>query len=219
MSGGVSILLWRSNIWLGKRMKKPIIAVFDFDETLITRDTFIDFLRFSTSAARFNYLMALSLPTLILYILKVIPRHQAKQNVLTRFFKGVRDENFQSICKKYATRLDEISNPEGLKCIKRYQKNGSRVVICSASIEDWIEPWAKKYGVNDVLATKLQKKNGYLTGRLDGANCFGPEKVKRFLAENPKRESYELHSYGDGKSDAQIFQVSDKVYKKVFNES
>lgn len=197
-------------------MKKPVIAVFDFDETLIIKDTLIDFLRFSNPPMRFYWLMFLSSPVLIAYLLKITPNYQAKQKVLKLFWGGIKCDEFDKKCQAYSARLDSISNPEGIKCVKAHKKSGNKVVICSASAEDWIMPWAKSYGIDDVIATRLQKIDGRITGKISGANCFGAEKVNRFLAEFPDRKSYILYAYGDGKSDAQIFEIADKVYKKTF---
>ena len=195
---------------------KPIIAVFDFDDTLITRDSLVDFLRYTTSKRVFFVKLLRVLPTLVRFAAGRLDRSKAKERLLGIFFAGKSDETFGEFCKAYAARLDSIANQDGLARIAWHQDRGDRVLIISASVEDWIRPWAERHGVHTVLATRLGREHGKLTGRLDGRNCYGQEKVNRLLQEYPDRDSYELYAYGDGKSDAYIFKEADHVFQKRF---
>ncbi len=196
--------------------KKLVVAVFDFDDTLITRDTLLDFLRYVTPTPSFLLRMLRALPMLVRFAAGRIDRSQAKERLLGLFLAGMREERFRELCASYATRLDALANPEGLARLVWHQERGDQVLIISASIEDWILPWAKQHGVSTVLATRLQREHDTLTGRLEGRNCFGQEKVRRLLQEYPDRDTYELYAYGDGKSDADIFKEADHVFQNHF---
>jgi phosphatidylglycerophosphatase C len=196
--------------------KNLTIAVFDFDDTLITRDSLTDFLRYATSKPLFLMRLFRASPTLVRFAAHRLDRAKAKERLLGLFFAGMSNEAFAKLCNAYAARLDSIASEDGLARVAWHQKRGDRVLIISASVEDWIRPWAERHGIHTVLATRLQRERGKLSGRLEGKNCYGQEKVARLLQEYPDRDTYELYAYGDGKSDAYIFKAADHVFEKRF---
>ena len=197
--------------------QKPIIAVFDFDETLIVKDTLFDFLLHSFSKLVFIVNCIRIIPTIVAFKLGKITNNEAKPRLLKLFLKNMPEATFQQLCQKYAARLASIENAEALERVKWHEARGDKTIIISASIEDWIKPWATANGFTEVLATQLERVDGKLTGNLCGANCHGPEKTKRLLAAYPDREAYELYAYGDGKSDREIFQAADMIFEKRFS--
>lgn len=196
--------------------KKPVVAVFDFDDTLISGDSFADFLQYTTPKLLFFVKLLKVSPTLARFAAGQLDRAKAKERVLGMFFTGMDEKVFRDFCQAYARRLDSLARKEGLARVAWHQKRGDRVLIISASIEDWIRPWAEQHGITTVLATRLDRERGKLTGRLKGKNCYGQEKVSRLLEEYPDRNSYELYAYGDGKSDEYIFKEADNVFEKRF---
>lgn len=196
---------------------KPIIAAFDFDETLILKDSLPDFLRHSFPTRTFYFNCVRALPMLIRFKLHKITNDSAKEQLLKIFLGGMSLERFSDLCSSYRERLDELVNPEALTRVAWHQKRGDHVVIVSASPESWILPWAAAHGIESVISTKLAAdKQGRLTGKLSTPNCHGPEKVTRFLAEYPERNGYELYMYGDGKSDQDMFRLADKAFENRF---
>ena len=92
-----------------------------------------------------------------------------------------------------------------------------RVVILSASIENWIRYWAEEVGADMVLATKIEtNKNGLLTGKFLSKNCYGQEKVNRLLEMFPNRNDYKIIAYGDSRGDKELIEISDKGYYNKF---
>jgi phosphatidylglycerophosphatase C len=59
-------------------------------------------------------------------------------------------------------------------------RQGHRVVIVSASPETYVSAAAAELAVHGVVATRLEvDADGKLTGRFEGANCRGGEKLLR----------------------------------------
>jgi len=196
---------------------KKTIAVFDFDETLVYKDSLIDFASHSVPGLIFFYKSLLFVPTFLRFKAKKIDNQTTKEAFLTLFFQGTTEDAFNTLCGRYADRLNAITNTAALKKVRWHQQKGHKVIIVSASASSWITPWAKQHNFNDVIATQLEFRHNKLTGKLVGKNCHGPEKAKRFLEAYPKRDGYELIVYGDGKSDREIFKLADKYYEKRFN--
>jgi HAD superfamily phosphoserine phosphatase-like hydrolase len=61
-----------------------------------------------------------------------------------------------------------------------HRAQGHRIVIVSASLEYYVGPVGDELGVDAVVATRLEVgADGRLTGRYDGRNCRGAQKVAR----------------------------------------
>lgn len=195
---------------------KPVLAVFDFDDTLITTDSLIDFFRTSFPLPVFMWKFLLLAPTVARFKAGLIPNYAAKERLLRLFLKGMPVARFSALCEAYIPRLDSLINPEAMDRVTWHRQQGHETIIISASIEDWIKPWAAKHEFGEVLASKAGRKDGVLTGSLDGPNCYGPEKVNRLLAAYPERGTYTLYMYGDGKSDQDILRIADHAFEATF---
>lgn len=74
------------------------IYAFDFDGTLTTKDTLIEFIRFSKGRVRLFLGFLLFSPLLILMKLHLYPNWKAKQRVFSWFFKGMSLDSFNRLC-------------------------------------------------------------------------------------------------------------------------
>ena len=117
------------------------LALFDFDGTITTDDSLIKFIRFVVGDAKFILGMTVLSPMLITYKLKLIPNYKAKQMMLSYFFKGMSEEQFQTIAQEYSLKhIDTILRPKAMERIAWHKKQGHKIVIVSASIECWLKP-------------------------------------------------------------------------------
>ena len=158
---------------------KMKIAFFDFDGTITKDDSFLKFIRFVVGDFRFIVGFVFLLPILILYKLKIIPNHKAKEIVLRYFFKGCKEEEFKKVANEYSlVHIDKILRPKAIEKINWHKNQGHKVVVVSASIECWLRPWCEKNNL-ELIATKLEIKDDIVTGKLLSKNCYGVEKVNR----------------------------------------
>ena len=193
-------------------MHKRRIVVFDFDGTITKKDTFLEFIKFSKGYIHFTLGFLCYAPLLILFKLKLYPNWKAKQKLFSFYFKNETIEQFNRWGATFAEKVDMMLNPKIMEEIKKYHSgDDTSVLIISASVENWIKPWASRHGIDLVLATKIETdKNNKLTGKFSTKNCYGQEKVNRLLELYPDRESYELISYGDSQGDEALLRFSDK---------
>ncbi|WP_111308045.1 HAD family hydrolase [Confluentibacter sediminis] len=198
-------------------MKKETIAVFDFDGTITTKDTLLLFIKFSKGKLSFFFGFLLFSPLIVAMKLKLYQNWKVKQLLFSFFYKGISVEKFDNWGHTFSSEIDGIIRPKALEAIKLHKKNGHRVIIISASIENWIKPWAEKAGADMVLATKIEKNTtNILTGKFVSKNCFGQEKVNRLLEIFPNRKEYRLIAYGDSRGDKELIEISDKGYYNKF---
>jgi phosphatidylglycerophosphatase C len=198
---------------------KKEIAFFDFDGTITTKDTLLEFIKFSKGHFRFYLGFLLHLPYLIAYKLKIISNQGAKEKMLSFFFSNTPLEHFTATCNAFSKNiLPRLIRPKALEEIKRLQQKNVLVVIVSASPENWIENWASRYQVQ-LLASRLETRNQKITGKLMGKNCHGSEKVSRITEVYDLSQYHIVAAYGDSPGDKPMLQLATHAYYKPFNNN
>ena len=100
---------------------------------------------------------------------------------------------FAYLGQSFSERADGILRQSTIRLVNKHMKEGAAVYVVSASIEEWVRPMCSKFGVADVLGTRIDVDDqGLLTGRFLTANCYGQEKVRRLLEIEPQRNEYYL---------------------------
>lgn len=216
-------------------MKK--IFVFDFDGTLTHADTLLAFIRFACGPVRMLLGFALYAPLLVLMKLKLYPNYKAKQKVFAHFFRGMTLARFDALCTAFAQQGEHLLRPAARNFINTVRSEAYAMAIVSASIDNWVRPFAEMYLQSDnsqdksqgnvqgnkpslpiiVLGTKVEvDAAGRLTGRFATPNCYGPEKVRRIEAVWPHREQYDVSAFGDSRGDKEMLAYADQGYFKPF---
>ena len=192
-------------------MKK--IYAFDFDGTLTIKDSLLAFIRFAKGDLSFVLGFLRYAHLLVLMKLGLYPNYKAKQKVFAHFFKGMTVGDFDALCQRFANDYRELLRPEGVNAIVQAQNEGSEVLIVSASIDNWVQPFFPSV---KVVGTQIEVLEGRLTGRFLTKNCYGQEKVERILALYPQREKYELITFGDSRGDKELLAFADEAHYKPF---
>lgn len=196
------------------------VYVFDFDGTLTTRDTLIEFIRFAKGDVSFVLGFLLFSPILVLMKLGWYPNWKAKQKVFSYFFKGMSILEFEEKCKHFAECRADLIRLKGLKAVDKAVDENAKVVIVSASIENWVRAFFRQFGLDMVIisGTKIEVKNAVVTGQFIGNNCYGPEKVRRIQELFPDRKQYKLIAFGDSKGDRELLAYADESHYKPFRK-
>lgn len=197
-------------------MKKRLV-LFDFDGTITTKDTFIEFIKFYHGTAKFALGFVLLSPVLVAYKLKLLANWKAKEKVLTWFFKDEPVDVFNSKCEEFTKReLPKLIRPKALKAIHEMQQD-YEIVVVSASAENWVAPWCKANNLN-IIGTTLEVVDQKLTGKIKGKNCFGIEKVNRIKEKYDLVSYTEVLAYGDSSGDKEMFELAHKHFFKPFRD-
>ncbi|MFT3948632.1 MAG: HAD family hydrolase [Agriterribacter sp.] len=195
---------------------KKAIAFFDFDGTITTKDTLLEIAKFSKGSAGFySGILQLS-PWLVAMKLKLIPNHVVKEKFLSHFFKNTSADLFQKKCDTFSEKvIPQLIRPGALKEFDRLKQNNIPVVIVSASPENWLINWCSTNGFH-CIATTLEIKNGAITGKIKGNNCYGEEKVRRIKEQFNLKEYDEIFCFGDTKGDKPMLTLATSAYYKPF---
>ena len=198
-------------------MNEKRLAIFDFDGTITYKDTFLEFMKFYKGKTSFYTGFALLSPIMGLFLFKIIPNYKAKEAALSHFFKGENIHEFNKKCELFGSQIvPGLIIPKALEAILNHQKAGDRVVVISASAENWLSPWCKKYNL-ELIATKLEIKDNKITGKLSGLNCYGEEKECRLKAYLDVAEYNEIYVYGDSPGDKYILKLATHPHYRYFN--
>jgi phosphatidylglycerophosphatase C len=94
-----------------------------------------------------------------------------------------------------------------------HRAQGHRLVIVSASLDCYLDAVGQVLGVDAVVATRLAVgPDGRLTGRYEGRNCRGPEKLHRlqqWIEESTGAGDALVWAYGNSDGDRQLLRGAD----------
>jgi len=94
---------------------------------------------------------------------------------------------------------------------------GHDMLILSASMENWLMPFARYLEIDRVEGTQLEvSPDGRLTGKFLSKNCYGEEKVIRLRSRLPNREEFHLIAYGDSRGDKELLNYADEAFYRRF---
>lgn len=200
-------------------MKSERLALFDFDGTITTKDTLFLFCRFLVGDVRFIVGLILLLPVFVGQRVKLISAQRAKEILLTYFIRKMKATEFDLKCQHFALQvLPRFIRSQASKTILNFKQEGVRVIIVSASPQNWIKPWAETVNA-EVIATQLQVEETQITGRLKGKNCNGEEKVNRIKAEIDLNQFKSISAYGDTSGDLPMLALAQQKFFKPFRDN
>lgn len=201
------------------------LAVFDVDRTLLRGDCML-----LLGRARQPHLLAWALawlallPALVGKVCGRISTGQLKERFLERFVLTPAHDptHLQAFLEgPFAERLLQRLNRPALQRLRWHQSRGERVILCSASPRFILQPLADRLGV-ELLATEVAREGNRLVPRLQGANCKGPEKVRRLEAHlggpggSGGLAAWSLEAYGDSRGDRELLQSAARPHYRSF---
>jgi phosphatidylglycerophosphatase C len=191
---------------------RATVAAFDVDGTLTTRDAVMPFLR---SLRGSGHLTASFLRRPLHTAGSLIRRDRdAVKAIAVSCLRGLGRDDVWEQGKQFA---DDVL-PRWLRAdtvgrLQWHRQQGHRVVFVSASLRPYLDPLAASLGVDTVLCCELEVADGRLTGMIDGANCRGAEKQRRFdgwlATEGLARREIDVWAYGDSEGDRPMLDAAD----------
>jgi phosphatidylglycerophosphatase C len=192
------------------------IAFIDFDGTITRKDTLLEIIKFQKGKIVCYAGLLLNLPWLIGSLFNIISYDRAKEKLLTYFFAGTEEIVFQERCDFFAKYiLPGFIRPSALTEINALRQQEFEIVVVSASAANWIKNWACQLSLK-LIATRLEVINGTITGRIDGKNCQGEQKVVCILERWTLDEYKVIYAYGDSPGDKPMLALATKSFYKPF---
>ena len=188
-----------------------IVAAFDFDKTISTRDNVVPFLRAVVGRTRLTRALLAISPRLARAALNDERRDSAKVALVRRTLTGCDAARIAGVAAEFAD--DVVARhlrPDVVERVAWHRNQGHELVIVSASFTSYLDPIAARLGFTAVLATELAVgDDGRLTGEHVRPNVRGAEKVRRFdewLGAGPAF----VWAYGDSSGDRELLARADQ---------
>lgn len=195
---------------------QQILVLFDFDGTITRKDSFIELIKYYKGLRSFYFGLILLSPIILLFFAGIIKNWWLKEFVFTYFFRNEPYQIFRNKCREFSLNvIPDLIRPLALEAINNHIKNGDRVIIISASFEDQLIDWCETMRV-ELIGTKIAINNGHITGKIDGKNCYGKEKVIRLNQYLNISQFSNIYAYGDSNGDLPLLELADHKFYRFF---
>lgn len=192
------------------------LVLFDFDGTITQKDTLFEIIKYDKGIFSFFLGILILSPSFLSYSLKKINAQKLKERFLSYFLKSRPFNNWNNVCLNYSRNgLPKIIRPKALQKINEHKQKNDRIIVVTASIENWVKPWCDEQEI-ECIGSRIEIINDRITGKLIGKNCNGMEKSRR-IQEYLKLETYSsIYAYGDTKGDIEMLKLANFPFYKIF---
>ena len=185
------------------------LALFDFDGTITTRETFPDFMARAVPRRRLALGRVLFAPWVVGYRLGVVPVALLRTALVRYAFSGVPLAAVEAAGAALAADvLPGLVRPEVQTRIDWHKARGDTVAVVSGGFDVYLAPWCRAQGL-DWICSSLAVRDGRLTGRYAGAQCVADEKARRVRARYDLAGYRAIHAYGDTHEDHALLALAD----------
>ena len=186
---------------LCKRQGVPMrqVAIFDFDHTLITGDSFWPYLSYVAGKACAYGALADGLAQLGIARAQattpVEARSFLKAHLLRRLLAGRKIEDLHHAAEK--TRLWQMEIAPVTKALRRHKESGAVIVIASGGLDLYLPALLRDLPYDALICTDIGVENGLVTGAMINGNCVRDRKAERVAQWLATQEPFE-ESWGYG---------------------
>ncbi len=187
-----------------------IAAFFDLDRTLLAGFSATAFFRDWLRSGRMS-------PQIAVETLLAGARFQLGQVGFSAFvtasmamLRGITEAEFDQVADRIFTDwLAADVYPEARALVRAHQRRGHTVAIVSSATRYQVEPLARDLDIPHVLCTRLEVRDGRLTGRVVRPTCYGEGKAiaARELAQEQGLDLGQSYFYTDSHEDLPLLSV------------
>lgn len=158
------------------------IDIFDVDHTLTRRSSGSRFVLLAMRRGVLPRRLLIAIGWFSLMYRLGIMRLRARESGLP-YLRGVRRDILESIARESFERwLKADIFPSAARLVQTLHGEGRRVVLATSSIDFIVAPLARHLGIDGVLATTFEFRDGICTGRLVGNPMFRGQKKEAVLS-------------------------------------
>lgn len=183
------------------------LALFDFDGTLCSKDSFTGFIFYSLRKRHIVRQGIKILPWIQGYYLNLYPAHAMRPKLYRAMFSNSDALDVQRIAEEYAEKLLDSLNPVLLKQLREHQNLGHDVALVSASVDLYLKPICQLLGI-DLICSEVEIKNQKITGHYQTADCSGEQKKLRILEKFNLQDYANIYAYGNSFEDQEMLELA-----------
>jgi HAD superfamily hydrolase (TIGR01490 family) len=196
--------------------KTDTLVLFDFDGTITNKDSLLEFFKHTHGIKAYLYLL-LMVPIFVFYKLQFLSNNRAKEIIFSFFYKNCSKTKFKDWASSFSSEvIPKILYKQAQQKIKWHLENNHKVIIVSATIENFISQWCTD---NDILliATKIEFQENKVNGKFATKNCYGQEKVNRITKLVNIENFKTIFAYGNSRGDKEMLELGNQSFYKPFN--
>ena len=108
-------------------------------------------------------------------------------------------------------KIEPIFLDKAQSCVNQHKENGDTVLVITASNTFITAPIAEMYGINHLLATEPEFKDGRFTGKVSGVPCFQSGKIDNLMPwiEKHNKNLKGSYFYSDSHNDLPLLELVD----------
>jgi len=190
-----------------------LIALFDFDRTLIKKDSMLllFFRYFHLSIRNIPKFCRLILETLK-YFLKMYSQKEFKEIYINMIIDSSRYKDREALFDDFSKYLLGMIFKSAKEKITELKKKGYKTILLSASPDLYLEKISMELGFSELICTKMVYRNNREV--VSGLNCYGKNKIKMLLNsyEGDKVDWKRSYCYSDSESDRELLSLFGNPY-------
>lgn len=188
-------------------MGKKAAAFFDVDGTILRATIVHYYVYFATqgrSAFRRGVFWVWFIPQILSFLILDKISRSAFNRVFYRRYRGMEAARLRGMAQGLLDgEMRARLFPDAVARVERHRAAGERIVLVTGSLDFIVEPLARMLGAEEVIAARMEERDGLLAGELAGPPIGDEEKARlvRAYAEAHGIELTESFAYGDSSSD------------------
>jgi putative phosphoserine phosphatase/1-acylglycerol-3-phosphate O-acyltransferase len=184
-------------------------ALFDFDGTVIYGFSAIAFIREQVKRGDLSPRDFMELAGAMTSFGMGNMGFSAMMVATSQFMGGISEQSYVELGQElYKKHLAKLIYPESRALIEAHQSKGHTVAVISSATPYQVEPAARDLGIEHIMCTRLEVKDGMFTGGVERPTCFGPGKVDAAegLAARQGVDLQQSFFYSDSDDDLELLE-------------
>ncbi|MDG2303482.1 MAG: HAD-IB family hydrolase [Candidatus Binatia bacterium] len=127
-----------------------------------------------------------------------------------RLLRGMSESEFEKVGRRvFEEDLGSRIHPEARAIVDAHRRRGHTIAVVSSATRFQVEPVADDLGIEHVLASRLEVRDGLLTGEIMSPSCYGEGKAiaARSLAETIPIDLERSYFYTDSDEDLPLLDI------------
>ena len=190
------------------------LVIFDFCETLVNFQTADSFSRFVLEKESRNFI--LKIDTLLdkikfyRFCYKLNLDSWSQKKFLLSNLNGLSKEKIKSYAELFLeSKILPNLNEKVFEKFLNHLNANDFVIINSGGYQPYLDLFVEKYGVKKLFSTEFKYEGSIFTGKIEGIDCLGQEKVRKMKEEGLNFNDYEeIIVYSDSITDMPIFNLA-----------
>lgn len=184
-------------------------AFFDFDGTLIAGFSATVFLKEQIRRGDLGPYQVVELISAVTQFSLGTMGFSGLMTSAAQFMRGVSEKDYIAFGEQlYEQQIARKIYPESRALVQAHMARGHTVAVISSATPYQVEPMARDLGIEHIICSRYQVKDGVFTGSIERPLCFGPGKVQaaESLSQEFDIDLDESYFYSDSDDDLELLE-------------